>query len=74
VTGITYDDKDDVLVIGLDAPGGHVEELEHFVYRPQAILAAGPEDLQTELVLDIQDDEGHQTIVHVRPVPALPGE
>jgi len=38
------------------------------------ILAAGPEDLQTELVLDIQDDEGHQTIVHVRPVPALPGE
>jgi hypothetical protein len=74
VTGITYDDKDDVLVIGLDAPGGHVEELEHFVYRPQAILAAGPQDLETELVLDIQDDENHQTLVRIQPVPALPGE
>jgi Family of unknown function (DUF5335) len=74
VTGMTYDEKDDVLVIGLDVPGGHVEELEHFVYRPQAILAAGPQDLETELVLDIQDDENHQTIVRIQPVPALPGE
>jgi Family of unknown function (DUF5335) len=74
VTGMTYDEKDDVLVIGLDVPGGHVEELEHFVYSPQLIYAAGAEDLETELVLDIQDKEGHQTVMHIQPVPALPGE
>jgi hypothetical protein len=74
VTGISYDDKDDVLVIGLDVPGGHVEELEHFVYEPQVISAAGAEDLERELVLDVTDGEGRQTIVHIQPVPALPGE
>jgi hypothetical protein len=74
LTGITYDDRDDVLVIGLDVPGGHVEELEHFVYAPQVIYAAGAEDLSAELALDIQDKDGRQTMMRIQPVPALPGE
>src|SRR4030088_3579725 len=40
LTGITYDDRDDILVIGLDAPGGLPEDLEHIVYEPQKIMVA----------------------------------
>src|SRR4051794_7868032 len=28
LTGITYDDRDDVVVVGLDAPGGAAEDLQ----------------------------------------------
>lgn len=72
--GITYDDADDILVLALDVPGGHREELEHIIYRPQSIAATGSPDLETELVLDIADEENHQTIVTIRRVEALPGE
>jgi hypothetical protein len=74
LTGITYDDKDDVLVVGLDVPGGHREELEHIIYRPQQVYAAGAPDLETQVVLDILDDEGHETLVRIERAPALPGE
>jgi len=40
LTGITFDHKDDVLVIGLDAPGGDPEEYEHLIEHPQRILVA----------------------------------
>src|SRR3954464_15643675 len=50
LTGITYGDKDDILVLGLDVPGGHREELEHMISRPQQIYAAGGADLETQLV------------------------
>src|SRR4051794_9137740 len=72
--GITYDDGDDILVIALDAPGGHREELEHIVSQPQTIYATGSPDLATELVLDIADEGGHQTIVTIKRAEALPGE
>src|SRR4051794_34819492 len=35
LTGITYDDRDDVLVIGLDAPGEPEEDLERMVDHPR---------------------------------------
>src|SRR6202035_5220742 len=40
LTGITYDRKDDILVVDLDAKGGMTEELEHIVYQPQKIYLA----------------------------------
>jgi uncharacterized protein DUF5335 len=72
--GITYDDGDDILVISLDAPGGHREELEHIISQPQTIYATGTPDLQTELALDIADGEGNQTIVTIKRAEALPAE
>jgi hypothetical protein len=72
LTGISYDHKDDVLVIGLDTPGGLREEAEHLVYQPQRVMVTGPEDGSS--VIDVEDAERHQTIIRYAEVPALPGE
>jgi hypothetical protein len=72
LTGISYDHKDDVFVIGLDTPGGLPEDVEHLVYHPQRVMVTGLEDGST--VIDVEDAEGHQTIVRYAEVPALPGE
>jgi hypothetical protein len=70
LAGVSYDDKDDVLVIGLDTPGGLPEEVEHLVYNPQRVMVTGLEDGST--VIEAEDAEGHQTIVRYAEVPALP--
>jgi hypothetical protein len=72
LTGISYDDRDDVLVIGLDAPGEPAEDLERMVDRPQRIMVATSEAPPEEMTIDVEDAEGHQTIVHVERPPALP--
>ena len=72
LTGISYDDKDDVLVIGLDTPGGLPEEAEHLVHHPQRVMVTGLQDGST--VIDVEDAERHQTIVRYADVPALPRE
>jgi hypothetical protein len=72
LAGISYDPKDDVVVIGLDTPGGLPEEVEHMVYNPQRIMVTGMDDGST--VIEVEDAEGHQTIVRYEEVPALPGE
>jgi hypothetical protein len=64
LTGITYDDGDDIVVIGLDAPGGTQEDLEHIVYHPQKIYVEEEDD---RLVFDIQDSEERQTLVRLEP-------
>jgi hypothetical protein len=64
LTGITYDDGDDIVVIGLDAPGGTQEDLEHIVYHPQKIYVAEEDDT---VVFDIEDSEEHQTLVRLEP-------
>jgi Family of unknown function (DUF5335) len=64
LTGITYDDGDDILVIGLDAPGGIQEDLERIVYHPQKIYVA-EEDMVT--IFDIEDSEQVQTLVRLEP-------
>jgi Family of unknown function (DUF5335) len=69
VTGITYDDKDDILVVALDAPGGSPEEYEHMIDSPQEIYAAADED---ETTFDVKDPEGRQHLIRLKPVPALP--
>ena len=65
LTGITYDQKDDILVIGLDAPGGSQEDLEHIVYQPQKILVATGDG--EEIVYDVEDAERTQTILRLAP-------
>ena len=72
LAGISYDDKDDVLVIGLDTPGGLPEETEHLVYNPQRVMVTGLDDGST--AIEVEDSEGHQTIVRYAEVPALPPE
>jgi Family of unknown function (DUF5335) len=65
LTGISYDRKDDIVVIGLDAQGGVSEELEHIVYKPQKIYIATGDGEPT--VFDIADAEGQQTLVRLEP-------
>ena len=71
LTGVSYDHKDDVLVIGLDTPGGLPEDVEHLVYHPQRVMVTGLEDRSS--VIDVEDAERHQTIIRYAEVPALPG-
>ena len=51
-------------MIGLDAPGGLKEDLEHIVYHPQKIYIA-EEDGET--IFDIEDSEQVQTLVRLEP-------
>ena len=74
LTGISYDDRDDVLVIGLDAPGKPEEDLERMVDRPRRIMVATSETPPEEMTIDVEDAEGHQTIVRVERPPALPAD
>jgi hypothetical protein len=65
LTGITYDDGDDIVVIGLDAPGGIQEDLERIVYHPKKIYVAEEEGGVT--IFDIEDSEQVQTLVRLEP-------
>jgi Family of unknown function (DUF5335) len=64
--GITYDDKDDILVIGLDPIGGITEELERIVDKPQAIFLE-TDDEQGTLTFDVEDREGQKTLLRLAP-------
>ena len=64
LTGITYDDRDKIVVIGLDAPGGTPEDLEHIVYGPQKIFVASDADSTT---FDFEDAEGRKTLLRLEP-------
>jgi hypothetical protein len=69
LTGVTYDDRDDIVVIALDAEGDVTEELERTVYQPQKIYVGS--DAATT-VLDIEDAEGQKTLVRMEPAAQLP--
>jgi Family of unknown function (DUF5335) len=72
LTGISYDDRDDVLVIGL-SPGGPGETLEHLVSGPRRILVESSDAIVPDSV-DVEDAEGARTLLRLRPAPALPPE
>ncbi len=72
LSGISYDDRDDVLVIGL-SPGGAAESLEHLVSSPQRIRVESSEDLLPSTI-EVEDAEGVRTLVRLRAAPALPAE
>ena len=59
LVAISYDDRDDVLVIGL-SPAGH-EQLEHLVYNPRQIYALEGEDGVS--TIDVQDADGSKTLI-----------
>jgi hypothetical protein len=67
--GITYDDKDDILVIGLDSIGGSSEDVERVVSAPQTIY------LETldggALNFDVEDGEGVKTLLRLTRPPEL---
>jgi hypothetical protein len=67
LTGLTYDDRDDVFVIGLERDGEEV--FEHLVEHPEKIVVAGIDGLES---IDVQDAERRQTIVSLQPPPELP--
>lgn len=72
LAGLSYDHKDDIVVIGV-APVGGEEAVEHLVSGPQRILV---ESINSTVpsVIDIEDAEGHKTIVRLAPAPALGAE
>jgi hypothetical protein len=74
LTGITYDHKDDIVVIGVDAPGGDPEEYEHVVAQPRTIMVATGDPDGPPLVIDIEDAEGRRHIVRLELPPELPGD
>jgi hypothetical protein len=74
LTGITYDHKDDIVVIGVDAPGGDPEEYEHIVSQPQTIMVATGDPDGPPLVIDIEDAEEHRHLVRLELAPELPDD
>ena len=70
LAGMSYDDRDDIVVIGL-APIGAKESVEHFVSGPQRIYVESADGVLPS-VIDIEDAESHKTLVRLQPAPALP--
>ena len=73
LSGISYDDRDDVLAVALSAGGGSTEELEHLVSSPQRIWTESSVDLLPSTI-EIEDAEGQRTVVRLQAAPALPAE
>ena len=63
LAGISYDNRDDVLVIGIGGPDGH-EQLEHLVSQPERIYVAEGD----EHTIDVQDADGVQTLIRLESV------
>jgi hypothetical protein len=70
LSGISYDDRDDVLVVGV-SPGGPTESLEHLVSSPQRIQVESSESILPSSI-EIEDSEGQITLVRLQAAPALP--
>jgi hypothetical protein len=74
LTDITYDDRDDAIIVGLEAPGSTEDRIEHVIEKPQHVLVATGEPPPLEMTFDIEDGEQHQWLIHLERPPALPGE
>jgi UDP-N-acetyl-D-mannosaminuronic acid transferase (WecB/TagA/CpsF family) len=74
LTNIAYDDRDDVLIVGLEAPDSDVWRLEHMIEHPQRVLVATGEPPSLEVTFDVEDGEQHRWLIHLERPPALPGE
>jgi hypothetical protein len=72
LSGISYDDRDDILVVGL-SPGGPTESLEHLVSSPQRIWVASSDGILPSTI-EVEDADGQRTLVHLQAAPALPAE
>jgi hypothetical protein len=72
LSGISYDDRDDVLVVGL-SPGGATESLEHLVSSPRRIRVESSDAILPSTI-EVEDADGERTLVRLQPAPALPAE
>jgi hypothetical protein len=72
LSGISYDNRDDVLVVGL-SPGGPAESLEHLISSPQRIWVESSESILPSTI-EIEDAEGQTTLVRLQAAPALPAQ
>lgn len=72
LSGISYDDRDDLLVVGL-SPGGPTESLQHLISSPQQIWVESSDGILPSSV-EIEDAEGQRTLVRLQAAPALPAE
>ena len=73
LTGISYDDRDEVLVISLAEPGSARDEIEHMVQQPRRIVVDST-DAMLPTAIEAEDAEGVRTLVELRPVPELPAQ
>jgi hypothetical protein len=72
LSGISYDDKDDLLVVGL-SPGGPAESLQHLVSSPQRIRVESSVGILPSSI-DVEDAEGERTLVRIQAAPELSAE
>jgi hypothetical protein len=72
LTDITYDDRDDALIVGLEGPDSKIERIEHLIGQPQRVLVATGEPPPLEVTFDIEDGEQHQWLIQLERPPALP--
>ena len=70
--GITYDDRDDVLVVAL-SQGGADESLQHFISEPKRISVETSQGVVPSSI-EVEDGEGQLTLVRLEAAPALPAE
>ena len=73
LTDITYDDRDDALIVGLEAPDSGGERVEHVIEHPQRVLVATGEPPPLEMTFDVEDGQQHQWLIHLERPPELPG-
>jgi hypothetical protein len=74
LTDMAYDDQDDAIVIGLEAPGPQAERRELRVEEPNRVLVVTGEPPPLEVTYDIEDGEDQEWLVRLERPPALPGE
>jgi hypothetical protein len=64
LAAITYDRKDDIVVIGLDGAADDVpEEVEHVIDKPQKITVE--DEAEGEIAFEIEDAEGTKTVLRL---------
>lgn len=65
LTDITYDHRDDAIIVGLEAPDSTAERIEHVIEQPQHFLVATGEPPSLEMTFDIEDGEQRQWLIHL---------
>jgi Family of unknown function (DUF5335) len=72
LSGLSYDDRDDVLVVGL-SPGGPTESLQHLISNPQQIWVESSGSAVPSTI-EIKDAEGLRTLLRLQAAPTLLAE
>ncbi len=73
LTGISYDDRDEVFVISLAEPGSPRDGIEHMVQQPRRI-AVDSAAAALPTTIEVDDAEDGRTLLELRAVPELPSQ